>query len=142
VIGLASFFVYRSSNKNLLKKLTRSPSWKLTYFCSTELDESYILQNLTQINKIGAGGAGIVYKVTLPNEQVIDFVTYVKCGAEYADRLKVSEKSDLYSFGVVILELVSGRKVTNEDEFGDGVNILGWMHNIMQRGGAEWEWGV
>ncbi|KAK4254400.1 hypothetical protein QN277_009787 [Acacia crassicarpa] len=37
----------------------------------------------------------------------------------------VDEKSDVYSFRVVLLELIVGRKPVGE--FGDGVDIVGWV---------------
>jgi serine/threonine protein kinase len=45
--------------------------------------------------------------------------------AEYAYTLKVDEKSDVYSLGVVILELITGKKPVGE--FGDGVDIVQWV---------------
>ncbi|GLJ49015.1 hypothetical protein SUGI_1034000 [Cryptomeria japonica] len=53
---------------------------------------------------------------------------------EYVDRLRVDEKSDVYSFGVVVLELVSGRKATGEAEYGEGVDIVGWIRNRIWMG--------
>ncbi|GLJ48951.1 hypothetical protein SUGI_1032800 [Cryptomeria japonica] len=54
---------------------------------------------------------------------------------EYVERLRVDEKSDVYSFGVVILELVSGRKATGEAEYGEGVDIVGWLCKTIWMGG-------
>ncbi|KAI4316952.1 hypothetical protein L6164_024874 [Bauhinia variegata] len=51
--------------------------------------------------------------------------SYGYIAPEYAYTLKVDEKSDVYSFGVVLLELIVGRKPVGE--FGDGVDIVGWM---------------
>lgn len=48
--------------------------------------------------------------------------------AEYAYTLKVDEKSDVYSYGVVLLELVTGRKPVGE--FGDGVDIVQWVRKM------------
>ncbi|XP_059068454.1 receptor-like protein kinase HSL1 [Cryptomeria japonica] len=56
-------------------------------------------------------------------------------GVEYVERLRVDEKSDVYSFGVVILELVSGRKATGEREYGEGVDIVGWIRCTIWMGG-------
>ncbi|CAO2835898.1 unnamed protein product [Amaranthus hypochondriacus] len=44
---------------------------------------------------------------------------------EYGYTLKVNEKSDIYSFGVVLLELVTGKKAI-EPEFGDN-DIVSWV---------------
>ncbi|XP_057870642.2 receptor-like protein kinase HSL1 [Cryptomeria japonica] len=54
---------------------------------------------------------------------------------EYVERLRVDEKSDVYSFGVVILELVSGRKATGEADYGEAVDIVGWIRNTIWMGG-------
>eukprot|EP00253_Pinus_taeda_P016781 PITA_16781 len=53
---------------------------------------------------------------------------------EYAyGRMKVSEKSDVYSFGVVLLELVSGKRATGEAEYGESLDIAGWMLSKLSR---------
>ncbi|PON72546.1 GPCR kinase [Parasponia andersonii] len=45
---------------------------------------------------------------------------------ELAYTLKVTEKCDLYSFGVVLLELVTGRRPI-EEEYGEGKDIVYWV---------------
>lgn len=52
------------------------------------------------------------------------------CHAEYAYTLKVNEKTDIYSFGVVLLELLTGRRPV-ECEFGDAMNIVEWVRAKM-----------
>ena len=46
--------------------------------------------------------------------------------SELAYTLKVTEKCDLYSFGVVLLELVTGRRPI-EEEYGEGKDIVYWV---------------
>lgn len=59
--------------------------------------------------------------------------------AEYCMGLKVNEKSDVYSFGVVVLELVSGKRATGEMEYGESLDIVGWIHSkLMSRESDVW----
>ncbi len=50
---------------------------------------------------------------------------------EYAYTLKVNEKSDIYSFGVVLMELLTGNRPI-EPDFGDGVDIVQWVRRKIQ----------
>jgi hypothetical protein len=55
-----------------LGKPSSSTSWDVTFFhLGLEVDESYILQQLREVNVIGSGGAGKVYKATLRNGQEV-----------------------------------------------------------------------
>ncbi|KAI3889875.1 hypothetical protein MKX03_017798 [Papaver bracteatum] len=47
---------------------------------------------------------------------------------EYAYTLQVDEKSDIYSYGVVLMEILSGKKSV-EPEFGEGNNIVDWVRS-------------
>jgi len=46
--------------------------------------------------------------------------------AENAERLQIDEKTDIYSYGVVLMELINGKHALNE-EFGEGKNIVDWV---------------
>lgn len=57
--------------------------------------------------------------------------SYGYIAPEYAYTLKVNEKSDIYSFGVVLMELLTGKRPI-ESEFGDGVDIVQWVRRKIQ----------
>jgi serine/threonine protein kinase len=55
--------------------------------------------------------------------------------AEYAYTLRVNEKSDIYSFGVVLLELVSGR-LPVDPEFGEK-DLVKWVCTTLDQKGVD-----
>ncbi|KAL4367082.1 hypothetical protein GQ457_05G007520 [Hibiscus cannabinus] len=52
--------------------------------------------------------------------------SYGYIAPEYGYTLKVDEKIDIYSFGVVLLELLTGKRPL-DPEFGESVNIAEWI---------------
>ncbi|PHT28262.1 Leucine-rich repeat receptor-like protein kinase TDR [Capsicum baccatum] len=52
--------------------------------------------------------------------------SYGYIAPEYAYTLQVDEKSDIYSYGVVLMEILSGKRSV-EPEFGDGNSIVDWV---------------
>ncbi|RLN15791.1 leucine-rich repeat receptor-like protein kinase PXL2 [Panicum miliaceum] len=51
--------------------------------------------------------------------------------AKYGYTLKVDQKSDIYSFGVVLMELLTGRRPI-EPEYGDSTDIVGWIRERLR----------
>ncbi|XP_010258857.1 PREDICTED: leucine-rich repeat receptor-like protein kinase TDR isoform X2 [Nelumbo nucifera] len=54
--------------------------------------------------------------------------SYGYIAPEYAYTLQVDEKSDIYSFGVVLMEILSGKRSVDA-EFGDGNSIVDWVRS-------------
>ena len=49
--------------------------------------------------------------------------------------MRVDEKSDVYSYGVVLLEILTGRRSV-EAEYGEGSNIVDWARRKVAAGGG------
>lgn len=42
---------------------------------------------------------------------------------------RATEKTDVYSFGVLVLEILSGKRPTDASFIEKGLNIVGWVCN-------------
>ncbi|XP_047325047.1 receptor protein-tyrosine kinase CEPR2 [Impatiens glandulifera] len=81
-----------------------------------------------------------IAKIVEGSSQCSSFAgTHGYIAPELAYTLKATEKSDVFSFGVVLLEIVTGRKPL-EDEYGDGKDIVYWVSTHLlneEKGGIE-----
>lgn len=46
---------------------------------------------------------------------------------EYMQSGRATEKTDVYSFGVLVLEVLSGKRPTDASFIEKGLNIVGWV---------------
>ncbi|RHN47374.1 putative protein kinase RLK-Pelle-LRR-XV family [Medicago truncatula] len=62
--------------------------------------------------------------------------TFGYVAPEYATTCRVSDKADVYSYGVVLLELISGRRSLDPSfsDYGNGFNIVPWAELLMTEG--------
>jgi len=52
--------------------------------------------------------------------------------AEYMQSGRATEKTDVYSFGVLVLEVLSGKRPTDASYIEKGLNIVGWVCFLMK----------
>ncbi|KAJ4898619.1 LRR receptor-like serine/threonine-protein kinase RPK2 [Raphanus sativus] len=65
--------------------------------------------------------------------------TFGYVAPEYAMTCRVSDKADVYSYGVVLLELLSDKKVLDPSfvSYGNGFNIVQWGDMLLRQGRAK-----
>ncbi|KAJ4975741.1 hypothetical protein NE237_000847 [Protea cynaroides] len=51
---------------------------------------------------------------------------------EYYQSFRCTTKGDVYSYGVILLELISGKKPIDPLEFGDDNNLVGWAKQLQR----------
>nr|GMD69903.1 systemin receptor SR160-like [Ipomoea batatas] len=59
--------------------------------------------------------------------------TFGYIAPEYGSTRKVDAKSDIYSFGVVLLELITGREAVTRNE---DMNLAQWAHKHLREGNS------
>ncbi|KAL1218483.1 putative LRR receptor-like serine/threonine-protein kinase RPK1 [Cardamine amara subsp. amara] len=65
--------------------------------------------------------------------------TFGYVAPEYAMTCRVSEKADVYSYGIVILELISDKRALDPSfsSHENGFNIVSWAHMMLKQGKAK-----
>lgn len=65
--------------------------------------------------------------------------TFGYVAPEYAMTCRVSDKADVYSYGVVLLELISDKKTLDPSfsSYGNGFNIVAWACMLLRQGRAK-----
>ncbi|CAA0838293.1 LRR receptor-like serine/threonine-protein kinase FEI 1 [Striga hermonthica] len=57
--------------------------------------------------------------------------TFGYLAPEYMQSGRATEKTDIYSFGVLVLEIVSGKRPTDASFIEKGLNIVGWLNYLV-----------
>uniref|UniRef100_A0A6M2ENX2 non-specific serine/threonine protein kinase n=1 Tax=Populus davidiana TaxID=266767 RepID=A0A6M2ENX2_9ROSI len=57
--------------------------------------------------------------------------TFGYLAPEYMQSGRATEKTDVYSFGVLVLELLSGKRPTDASYIEKGLNIVGWLNFLI-----------
>ncbi|GAB2295945.1 LRR receptor-like serine/threonine-protein kinase FEI 1 [Dionaea muscipula] len=57
--------------------------------------------------------------------------TFGYLAPEYMQSGRATEKADVYSFGVLVLEVLSGKRPTDASYMEKGVNIVGWLNFLI-----------
>ncbi|KAG4980270.1 hypothetical protein JHK85_034228 [Glycine max] len=143
IIGVAWFyFRYRKAKKLKVLSVSRWKSFHKLGFSKFEVSKL-----LSEDNVIGSGASGKVYKVVLSNGEVVAVKRL--CGApmnvdgndpmatlhQNTRTLRVNEKCDIYSFGVVLLELVTGRPPI-DPEYGES-DLVKWVSSMLEHEGLD-----
>lgn len=50
---------------------------------------------------------------------------------EYMQSGRATEKGDVYSYGVMLLELISGKRPTDPSLMNQGMNLVGWVSHSL-----------
>ncbi|KAL6009394.1 hypothetical protein ACLOJK_022623 [Asimina triloba] len=57
--------------------------------------------------------------------------TFGYLAPEYATTGKVTTKADVYSYGVILMEIITGRKVLDDDKPEEQVNLVTWFRRVL-----------
>ncbi|KAI7752510.1 hypothetical protein M8C21_015861 [Ambrosia artemisiifolia] len=57
--------------------------------------------------------------------------TFGYLAPEYMQSGRATEKTDIYSFGVLVLEVISGKRPTDASFIEKGLNIVGWLNYLI-----------
>eukprot|EP01018_Ginkgo_biloba_P004281 Gb_28077 [translate_table: standard] len=63
--------------------------------------------------------------------------TFGYLAPEYLQSGRATEKYDVFNFGVVLLELLSGKRPTNPSFVTNGLNVIGWVNTLLREN--RWE---
>ncbi|KAM0839504.1 hypothetical protein ACQ4PT_060274 [Festuca glaucescens] len=98
-----------------------------------DLKPSNILLDADMEARVADFGVAKALQDAAPMSVVAGSCGYI--APEYTYTLRVDEKSDVYSYGVVLLEILTGRRSV-EAEYGEGSNIVDWARRKVAAAGG------
>ncbi|XP_010540695.1 PREDICTED: LRR receptor-like serine/threonine-protein kinase FEI 1 [Tarenaya hassleriana] len=63
--------------------------------------------------------------------------TFGYLAPEYMQSGRATEKTDVYSFGVLVLEVLSAKRPTDASFIEKGLNVVGWLHFLISENRAQ-----
>ncbi|KAK7293102.1 hypothetical protein RJT34_15963 [Clitoria ternatea] len=127
------------TRESIIEELSETELQELLQFKFENL--AVATNNFHSSNKLGQGGFGPVYKGKLQNDFGMARIfggreneantqrivgTYGYMSPEYAMQGVFSEKSDVFSFGVLLLEIISGRRNSSFYDSENSLTLLGF----------------
>ncbi|KAF9689160.1 hypothetical protein SADUNF_Sadunf01G0062700 [Salix dunnii] len=91
-------------------------------------------EDFSPSNKLGEGGYGPVYKEKMTYILIGQPASIGYLAPEYAMRGHLTEKADVFGFGVVALEILSGRANSDSSLDAERVYLLEWAWNLHESG--------
>lgn len=98
--------------------------------CHNDIKSSNILLDVNFLAKVADFGLAHASKSAETNSETVNTIVQVTPGyvdPEFVVAQKLTEKSDVYSYGVLLLELITGRRAIE-----DGINLVEWSQEYME----------